>query len=328
MKLTNRLFIVSVFVLLAFSFTATAESPISQSPSHEVNEQLSESTFFNRILSFLGIGQEDEQDINASLTAKQSIEKSNDYYDNALSRLESNDTEAAIIQLNNAIKYNAKNIPAYILLGETHLKQGHAPFAEALFKRAIKQGAHNKTVIHQLAESYLAQHEYQKIIDKIPAAGLPHSLKIKIQLMWARAHFGLRQYNDAESIVDKILMLSPQHIAATLMKVQLEIAKNNLKSAESLLASIETAGEFDAEFWAYKGELAKEERHIDEAIKYYSKALSLNEAHLLSRHSRASLYIDKDQLAEGAKDVSAIRQLRPTDLYALLLEAVIHEKKR
>lgn len=52
------------------------------------------------------------------------------YYEDALSRYERRDDAGAIIQLKNALKEDARMLPALVLLGQAHVRRGEFAAAE------------------------------------------------------------------------------------------------------------------------------------------------------------------------------------------------------
>ena len=314
MKVSRKLLFLSttVFFLGFNSQTAFSNEPPASSES-----------FFSKLLSILGIEDDDQQKTQPNET---NTSKSNQYYDDALAQLKANKADAAVIQLRNAIKYDNKNLSAYILLGQTYLNINNGFMAESTYKEAILNGIEQKYIAKHLAEAYLQQYKFKQIIEDIEINGLPKSLKTDIYLARSKAYLGMGNLNEAKKALDVILQTESNYTPGILQTAKIKLSENQLSESQELLDSIAETGAYDPEYWLLRGEIARKQAKNTEAINYFSKALKINQKHLVSLQARASLYIDNDQLELGQEDVSNIRKNFPEDLRGLMLQALLNIK--
>jgi len=95
------------------------------------------------------------------------------YYEDALTRYERRDDAGAIIQLKNALKADARMLPALVLLGQTYSRKGEYAAAERVFADAERLGAARAQIVTYQARVYFEQAKYAALLEKFGAEGLP-----------------------------------------------------------------------------------------------------------------------------------------------------------
>ena len=317
MKSSNKVLALAIIVLLLASIEANSadeEAPVKSSFSLMVD----------RFLSYFS-GKPEEVKESPEVSADK-ISGSHKYYEDALLRLENDEIQAAVIQLRNALKSDPNNLSVYLLLAQIYLDHHRPWMVENIYHEALAKGIDKKLIVSYLAKAYLQQFKYQEILDNIPTTGLPKGLKAEMRVVRAQAFFGMSRYDKAESVLGDVLRILPSYPPAIIMMAKLNIARKNENGANQLLASISETGVYEPEYWLLKGEIARSANNLPDAIRHYTKAIDLENDHLVSLQARASLYIDYGKLDLAAEDVAVIRDTYPNDLRGLMLEALMHSK--
>ena len=86
---------------------------------------------------------------------------------NAKSYLDKGDLRAASIELRNTLQENAENAEARFLLGSINMQIGDLASAEKEFRRAANAGWNEEEVKIKIAQTLLAQREFEKLLDEI-----------------------------------------------------------------------------------------------------------------------------------------------------------------
>ena len=126
-----------------------------------------------------------------------SAENASRYYEDALKRYERRDDAGAIIQLKNALKEEARMLPALVLLGQAHLRRGEPAAAERVLADAEKLGAARAQIATLQAQAFLAQGKSRVMLEKFGADGLPPAARLEMLLMRGKAQLNLSQLDAA-----------------------------------------------------------------------------------------------------------------------------------
>jgi putative PEP-CTERM system TPR-repeat lipoprotein len=307
-----------VFALVAtLSFTGQG---IYANENAEASQQI-ESSFVERFLSYFGANDEStEVSVQAPVD---DVKKSNDLYLDALSRLDNNELNAAIIQLQNAIQFDPKNFSAYLLLAELYLKNHQFILVEYVYHDATRNGLDNKALISFLAKAYLQQFKYREIIENIPTTGLPRNLKLEMRVAKAKAYFGVGNYVESRKLVEEVLKTASSYVPANILLAKLSMIEGDVSYTKELLSSSADAGALLPDYWLLLAEVARKEGDNSAALKAYDEGIALEEDHLVLRQARAGLYLDEKNFAKAASDISYIREFYPSDLKGLMLQALM-----
>ena len=159
------------------------------------------------------------------------------------------DTEAAVIELKNALKKNADNAAARALLGQIYLGNGDLLSAEKELQRAVALDNSNAAAELELLEVYVSQAKFEQVIEQLD----PASYTSLHDQSTAYGLLGNAYYGQGETA-----------LAATLFDASLEIEDN----AAARLGAIKIA--------ATKLEAAETLAMIEDALNTYTQDLDLN----------------------------------------------------
>ena len=268
---------------------------------------------------------------NAVNAAKQNS-ATEGFYNSAVELAGKGDYKGAIIQLKNVLQADPSDLSARILLGTIYLKAEQWSSAAKELLRARRDGARDRFVLPPLGEAYLRHGLYQKVLDEIRAAGQDVETTARIDVVRGEAYLGVQQYEEAEKSFVSALKTLPGNEQALIGMARLKLGFSDFIGAEQYAKwALETnPGSNDA--WYLKGEIARQKRDPDNALKYYSRAIELAPQSTIALLGRAGLLISLGRHQEAEPDIIRAREVnpnipRPPYLHFLILKSRGEDKK-
>ena len=320
-----------LLLLLSFSGQLLAESkPLDEQTQQELEQTIKSDpsrlkAYYFLARAYLGLDGADQG--SGGLNINQDLETSGAYYDDALLQLERGETQAAIIQLSNAIKSDPSNLSAYLLLAETYKDQNQYGAAELNYREALRYGADPNLVFLQLGEVLLASEQFEKIFIDLSLSNLPNDLKPGVRVMHGRAYMGTREYGRAEKVLNDAIESDPNLVTARIELARLSVFRGNTGDARKHLDMVSAAGEYLPDYWLISGEIERLEGHDTGALADYSRALELKKDFLLALHAAADLNLRIGDTAAAGLIIADIREFYPEDLRGLLLALTLASQK-
>ncbi|MCP5151583.1 MAG: PEP-CTERM system TPR-repeat protein PrsT [Chromatiales bacterium] len=249
------------------------------------------------------------------------------YYERALGELGSEDYDAAIVELKNALQRDPTSLAARVLLGKAYLDSGRPLAAEKELRLARSRGAHDSLVLLPLATAYLVQRKYELLLDEIVVPeGLPE-LEVAVLLLQAEANIGLNRTSAAEDRYREVLEIEPGNVGARLGLAGIGLRYGRMDEAAGLVAEAMSIDPDSAEVAYVDAELKRYRRDLEGALAGYDRALDRSPGHHPARVGRAAVLIDLGQAEAAVPELGALREEKPDDLeadyfYALALARV------
>jgi putative PEP-CTERM system TPR-repeat lipoprotein len=245
------------------------------------------------------------------------------FYEDALVRYEKNDVAGAVIQLKNALQQDPKLLPAYVLLGKAHLKQGEPGPAEVAFNQAVQLGVDRTVVAVPLAQAWFDQGKYQHLLENATGEGLNPSQRLEILLLRAAAQAELREFADAAQTLDQARRIDPTSGPVATAHAMLMLHSGNLPAAVKSADEAVRLATTDPQAWFTKGSVAHATGNVQAALAAYSEALTIAPEHLDARVARAGLLLDLGRLDEAGQDLAMLREGHPLEPRSNYLNAVL-----
>lgn len=255
--------------------------------------------------------------------------ESQKYEVEAAASLRKGDMAAAIIQLKNAVRADAGNLPARAELAQLYLATGDAPAAERELETARAKGYDEAKLTLPLAQAYIAQGKLDAVL-KLDAAKAG-DFRTALYALQARAQLAKHDKAAARALVDKALAedaASPDALAAdaTLLRADGKIADAEARIDKALpKAPAGTIGA--AELMIMKGELRSQQGDHAGAMKAFDAVVAKNPRYARAYVSRAMARLMADDLAGAGADVAALRTFDPNNLMGFYLEAFLRARE-
>lgn len=250
------------------------------------------------------------------------IEKAAQLYEDAVIRLNDDDTQGAIIQLKNVLKNDPDMLPARVLLGKSYLQDGQPVNAEFELLNANRLGADRALTLPSLAQAYFLQFKYQSLIKHIDIKGLPADVQSELLVYIGQAQLKL---GHIEKAADSFALAEQKNRTASAVsgaalvlmhQGKLEAAKNMLVEAEQLDAN-------KASVWNVRASISHLQGNLKKALEEYGKVLELDKKDLDARLARIGIFLDLDNRAAAAKDIDYIREEYKYEPRSIYLKSVL-----
>ena len=161
-----------------------------------------------------------------------------EYYQDAKKYVQKGDTNAAVIQLKNALQEDRNHIGARKLLGEVYLKVGNGPAAEKELKAAQRGGANDIDIQIQIARAYVLQGKFDQILKELKDEVAGSTVRAKILDLRGQAFFGLGMSKDAFQTFEEAVRLQPDNAKIQIGLARVFVSIGNASSDRNASAAV------------------------------------------------------------------------------------------
>jgi putative PEP-CTERM system TPR-repeat lipoprotein len=249
----------------------------------------------------------------------------NSYYEDAQRYHAEGDRSAALIQLKNALLENNQDVPSLLLMGDIYLEMGEAPAAEVAYGDALLLGADPGYTTPKIAEAYLIQRKYRKILDELNPDRLSGTFRAELLGYQAFAHLGVKEPRAAQETLGQAMSIDPQARVPDIARVSILLGAG--KAGEALVKSemLVDRYPYDARSWAAHGDVLYAMGREEQALMAYSNAVKHNPHLNSARLARAALLANSDQFEAASADIDFLRKHYPQEPRAAYFKAELLE---
>jgi len=244
-------------------------------------------------------------------------------YEKALIAFHGKEKKEAKVHLKNALKDNPRHLPSRILMAEILIGEGDGAGAEIELNFARERGADSNRLIVLFGHSYILQGKNEYLLDVIHNGKREEAIEAKISYLRGRAYFGLKKLANAKRSFQDALDRNPLFHQAKLGLAQVAAIHKRYDVALGYIDSALSAPEPSSNAWILKAKIYKIRGYHQAALKAINEALLLNDNNVVSRLTRATLYIDQKEYDKADTDVEAILDKIPREPRAKYLKAII-----
>lgn len=232
------------------------------------------------------------------------------------------DTQAALIQLKNALKEEGSNRHARLLLGEVYLDHGDPVLAERELRRARAVGADPARYALLLGKSLLMQGHYEQLLDEI----VPHpnsANRAAVLTLRADALAALAKPEEARAIYLQALALQPALPEALIGLARLALASDKRSEARSLTERALAQHPDTVETLRFHADLLRAEGRPDAALAAHARITALRPRHPQAWVDMANLHVEAGRLADARAAIAQARKAAGPTLAVVYAEALI-----
>lgn len=242
-----------------------------------------------------------------------STEQASRYYEDALKRYERKDDAGAIIQLKNALKEEARMLPALVLLGQAHLRRGEPAAAERVFADAEKMGAARAQIAVYQARAYFDQGKYRALLEKFGADGLAPEDRLDLLLLRARAQMGLSQYDGAMTSARLAEQMRGGEVRALALQARIHLNTGRIAEARATVQRALQQAPRDGDALNVQASIAHVQGDLKTAAQGYGRTLAVQPDNIEARLARAAINLDLKRETDVLTDVEYLRKHAPAD---------------
>lgn len=247
------------------------------------------------------------------------------HYEKALSSFNQERFDESMIHLKNALKEDADNLPAKILMGKLLTQLGRFEMAEVEFDEVIMQGADISSFSSYWALTLLKQKSYEKLIDFNQFSNFSVSQKIEWQRFRASACMLDKFYSCAKQSYILIGQLADNQVEKFNGLAQVALVQKEFTEAEHFLSQAMQINPEHATTWQLKGLVARSQNKLEIALENLQKAFELapDDPYIL-RHL-ADVYLASNKSEQAKEAVNDILIASPNDPFAILVNSWLHK---
>ncbi|MGR5410882.1 XrtA/PEP-CTERM system TPR-repeat protein PrsT [Vibrio sp. PNB22_8_1] len=192
----------------------------------------------------------------------------NKYIDSAKVYLSKNETNAAMIELKNAIQKSPEDGLARFMIGKIYLEQGYYANAEKELSRAIKYGHNIDESLPLLARSLLNQNKSDEVVlllEEFELSDSPSSSDILA--IAAMAEIRLSNLDSAKMLIDQA---GQETVYAKLAHATYLTASNEKDLAYQEVKQLLASENSNSDIWKLKGHIELAKKEFDKAYDSYT----------------------------------------------------------
>ena len=202
-------------------------------------------------------------------------ESAQSYISKAENLIVEKQSNAAIISLKNAIKIDPKNAQARFLLGQLYLNAGDAEAATKELERASKLKFSVDKVLPLLARAYMLTEYDEDILSLATQEKLLSATNTQYLAYKTMAALRTDDKVLAQESVDLAVSVSDSDSYSMLASAYLELSKQNLPQASTLVERIVTATPNNADAYMLQGQIATANKNYSLAVASFKQYLKL-----------------------------------------------------
>jgi len=254
---------------------------------------------------------------------KAQSEQAEQNYEKALINFHGEKRKEAKIHLKNALKINPIHLPSRILMAKILIKEGNGAGAEIELDFARERGADYDQLIVLFGHAYILQGKNKYLLEVIYNGNLDDTIEAEISYLRGRAYFGHKKLANAKRSYQEALDRNPVFYKAKLGLAQVAAVHKQYGLALEYINNIPPTTESYPNALILKSKIYKQRGANQQAIAAINEALAIDDTNVMSRLTRAALYIDAKKYDEANEDVDFILNLIPREPRARYLKAIV-----
>ncbi len=252
-----------------------------------------------------------------------------EYMERARTQIAEQNLQAGVIELKNAVQKDPKWADARILLGETYLKLGDAASAEKELTRARDLGGAPAAITLPLANAWLAQLKFQKVLDEVSVDETASPARqAEVHLVRAKAHFGLKDPEAGKKELGAAHALDPDSSRVLVMLSGLALIEKDLDKAKALIERAKEVAPDDPDVLAQAGEVARARGDLAGVVAEYQALVNNNPDVQHYKLALAEAQINHGDLDPAIEALDAYLNRYPKQPYAHYLRGLAAYQKR
>jgi len=248
---------------------------------------------------------------------------SDQYLEEAKRYLQEEKTDAAVIQLKNALQQNPENIEARLLLGKIYIRTGDGVSAEKEIERAVRLKASKELWQVDLGQSYLLQRKYDQIISAIePDPTLSGTVQAGVYNLRGQAFLATGAINEAREAFQQALSSQPEYEQAELGMVQVTVASGNTEEGHQQLDAFLLKHPENVQARILRSELLRRQKKIEEALVDLDYVIQKDANNLVALLGRTTLNLQLAKYDLASKDLEVLNKIAAKSPVVLYLNGV------
>ncbi|MFT3759348.1 MAG: PEP-CTERM system TPR-repeat protein PrsT [Thauera sp.] len=242
--------------------------------------------------------------------------------------LSNNDTNAAVIQLKNALQENGSLAEARFLLGRINLQQGDSAGAIKELQHALDLGYARAEVAPLLARARIGAGEFDRVLTDFADVKLDDdTAQARLLAAVGDAHFGKANVQEAIRVYQQALALRATDLEAGIGLARARLFSNDPAGAEQAIRAVVAHNSENGDALATLSDILQAQGKQEEALKALEEAVRLSPNQVGYRYTLVSLLFRSGRYEEGVKHFEAMKKVAPNHPSTRYLQAFIDARE-
>ncbi len=253
--------------------------------------------------------------------ARAASPESEEYVDDARSRLEAGDANGAFIQLRNALQADPDNAVARGLLGQLYLGAGEYDAAEKEFARFLELEPGDQQISLLLARARFAQGDHEGALASLPENPSDAELARNVRLLRAETYLAMGRAQDAMALVEEMRARSLTDVQVSVLAARAALAMDDLEEAERFAREATETNQESAAAWLVRARVALTRQDLESAAGYAERADRLAPGNVAPGLVLAEIDLRRARLEAAEKTIDALLEIQPEAIETRYLKA-------
>jgi len=193
------------------------------------------------------------------------------------------DLSAAIIHLKNALQTNPNNVDARLRIGKLYLELKDGVSAEKELRRAKKLGSRDVDINLHLLYAMRIQNKFDEILERynFTLKDVNESNAAEVAIV-SEALLATGDFSSGESLLNQAYGLAPNITETKIVKIKFNLAKSDIKKAESMLREFINEFPDHEEAKLIQGNLFFSQQRFQESAGIFQKVIEQNRKNIMS----------------------------------------------
>lgn len=249
-------------------------------------------------------------------------EKSDAFYQEAVTEYQQGNIAEAMIQLRNAVQQDPSNMNARLLLGKMYLQTGNVVSSIKELQIVHDKRPNDESEL-ALGEAFFASGQYDKAIAIVSNDALTPDMVVKKQIVRGDILLAQQNVSGAEKAFSNALSVEKTNKKALYGLARTMTVQGNLDEATAIMEDILKEDPEFVSAWILKGEIGMSEGRRNEAFSAFNKAIELEPKNINAYVSRARANLTAGRLEEARVDSERVKDLAPNNPIGKYLTASI-----
>lgn len=242
-------------------------------------------------------------------------------YEKALIAFNKEEFRESYVYLKNALQKNPQHLPSKLLIGRIFLIDGYPDAAITEFEEIVQAGADPNLVVLPLANAYLMNGQFEKIIDLVIPSNANRATQLDIELLKANAFIQKNEYHLAESQFQRARKRYGDDIRVINGLAQIALLNKDLVNARFTIDQALTINPDNPQSRQLSGLMYQAQKQYDQALIEFEIAYQNAPKDPAIMRALASSYAQAGDIAKASKLVGEIENQSPGSLQTKLLKA-------
>jgi putative PEP-CTERM system TPR-repeat lipoprotein len=259
-----------------------------------------------------------------SLIACSPKKTAEEYIQSAKTQIANGKSSSAVLELKNAILIDLENPESRLLLGALYLELGDVEAAEKELTRALELNGNGEHILPKLFKSLHLQSESEKIITLSNQNNIiPESILPEILLYKTLAYISIGDKGKAEETIAQASEVSSGSVYSQLGEAYLMAGSTGANGALSLVDNILIKTPEFSEALILKGQLHFSQGNYKNAIDTFNEYHRLLPNNVRIRLFLANSYVRNEQYSEADKHLNFLLEIVPEHPFTNQLKGVV-----